>query len=84
VVQYEMNPDTFDPDDVIDPASLLQFGFTLTTLSDWSMEVLEAWLIGIKEMNTVDGFDTKQVGAPAAATHTPSAGFVGGDVTSCA
>lgn len=62
LAQHEMDPDTFDPDDLIDAASLLQFGFTLTTLSDWSLEVLEAWLINIKETNTVDGFDTKQVG----------------------
>ena len=56
-----MDPESFDPDDILDAASLLQFGFTLTTLSDWSLEVLEAWLIDIKDMLTVDGFDAKQV-----------------------
>ena len=65
-----MDPESFDPDDILDAASLLQFGFTLTTLSDWSLEVLEAWLIDIKDMLTVDGFDAKQVRTVLVENHT--------------
>ena len=68
--QHEMDPESFDPDDILDAASLLQFGFTLTTLSDWSLEVLEAWLIDIKDMLTVDGFDAKQVRTVLVENHT--------------
>lgn len=42
-LKHEEDPESFDPSDVLDPAALMQFGFTLSTVRGLSSHYIKIY-----------------------------------------